>query len=138
MGTPLTLDKRLGDFLIHEESQEYCRESITLTNDESAAGSFEIGFPLLESGGTWTPARTAEHASVDGVLLENVDNLAAAGTKVVAVLRRGPAVINQNKLPAADYADAAFVAAELVARLAALSPPIIAKSEPTKTSTQTT
>lgn len=138
MATVLSTAPKLGDILIWELAPEYNRESITLTNDEASEIDLDYGHPLIESGGTWTPAVQGEENAVDGLLAEEVKALAASATKEVKILKRGPAVINIDKVPDNDVADAAFNKTTLQTRLEALSPPFVVRSEPTVVSTQTT
>lgn len=136
MATPLTSPVVLGDVVTHIESPQVCYESITLTNNTGAELNVYPGYPLNESGGVWDPTLATEEGSIDGLLAEKVEGLAAAGTRVVQILKRGPAVVNVDSLPATDVADDAFNEASIVTRLAALD--IIAREEPDVQETQDT
>lgn len=127
----------LGDLLIHEESALFCRTLGTIKNGEATAVTLVVGMPVIADSTNFELALAAEHASINGILLEGGDTIAATTTssKKYPVLVRGPAVLNSAKLPTADQADSAWSLANIKTRLLTLN--IITKDEPTKSSYQT-
>ncbi len=120
-----------GDFLMHEESNVVCRESKIITNSSGDTMVLAAGYPMDDN----VPLLHTAEAGCDGLLLEPVTILDGE-VREVAVLARGPAVINKNALPTEDYAGTGLTLATLVTALTALG--IICRAEPTVQSEQTT
>ena len=122
----------VGDFLLQEESAIRCRESVAITNPTAAAYTAPVGSPIKSDG---TIALATEEASVVGFTLEEVV-LAASGTSAskVGYIARD-ATINEAKIPDDDPAGTSYTMATILSTAAALG--IIARYEPTKSSTQT-
>lgn len=120
-----------GDFLIHEESGQVCRESKTVTNSTGALLTLPAGYPMDDN----VPVVQGGEAGCDGLLLET-QIFEIGEVRKVAVLARGPAVINKNALPLVDRSDDTFTLATLVTALTALG--IICRAEATIQGEQTT
>ncbi len=133
-----------GDLVKFETNQHYTRVSSVLTNAEVGALSAisdPIGYPVRYNSGDWELIVAGDEADADGVIVEGdpIEALDAAATTagLYAILARGPAVIDADQIASADSEAATFTVADIVAALEALNAPIICKSEPTKSSTQT-
>lgn len=123
--TPLTEGQSVHDWLIREYLDVYCREVVTFRNPTAGALSFTNGMVTEVSGGKHIPVAVAANAA--GVLMENVYNLAATTDITALVLKRGPALVNEDRLIING-----LVLATIMTALAALSPPILAYKEPIK------
>jgi len=152
-----TKDRVVGDLIKHEWNQIYTRDSRTLDND-SAGASTEvtdiIGYPVRLKSGTgsgtagvgtdYALCKAGEEASCVGLVVGGTEKsipamLAWDETKdEFALLVRGPAVISQDGLPAADWDAGSFDKDAISAALAAISVPIITAPMPAVKSTQTT
>jgi len=141
--TVKTKNKTLSDGVAYEANPAYTREEYTLRN--TTGSTVGVTNPMLMpvniTGGKAELAVAGGEAGIDGLLLtsEDIDEVATAndypGGKR-AFLVRGPAIIRKSMLPANDAEDAAFTIADIVTRLAALSPPILCHTEPAETTTQ--
>ena len=107
----------ISDFLVMELDARYNRLQITLTNQTGAAVDLAPG-EIIES----TAATAGQVTDVGNlghwVLMEKVDALAAAGTKVVSVLARGAAIINEDALTVQSAATLATVLTSLKGNMA--------------------
>jgi hypothetical protein len=122
------IGKVQSDVLVSEYDPAYCRESILLTNpDADNEITFPVGTAVTLAG---VPVLAAAHANTRGITLEAV-TLAGGGSALVPVLARGPATVNKAGLNATDYAGDPITIANIVTQLAALSPPVIVRNEPT-------
>lgn len=140
----LTKNSSASDLIRWEadDAGRFTRTSAVLTNDtgaDLAEDAMGIGYPLKEAAGVWTPALTGEEASIDGVLVDErvipaIANAAATESEY-AILRRGPAVVNEGELAVNDVEDAAFVAANFVSRLNALDIQVMQAPEESETGT---
>lgn len=91
----LTEGAYVHDILVSEWDARFNRDVVTLTNNTGATKTFPIGTLLLAAG---TPVAATGEANTALILLEEVKDLANAGTKKVAVLARTPAIVNQDRL----------------------------------------
>lgn len=150
-----TKGRVVGDLIKHEYDQRYTRVSRGLIND-SLTPSLEIanyiGYPvrLLAGTGTGTGYKTeyalckaGEESACVGLVVGGTEKTIPAMNRWVeseeyALLIRGPAVISQDGLAAADWAGSALNKDTISAALAALAVPIVTMPMPTKKSTQTT
>lgn len=125
--TTLTKVREIGELLIHEESVIYCRTSSLITNNLGGAVSVDwiLGLPLKFTT-VWELAAAADingvGTTLDGLLLDGPElltGLADAGVSNYAysILELGPAVVNQDRLPATDGVGAAITLADLEALL---------------------
>lgn len=138
--------KVTGDLIKYEANQMYTRVSSTVKNNEAtttAAIPDPIGYPVKLVAGVWTLCQDTQEASCDGLIAEGppIESLAAAAVSAnkYSILCRGPAVIDQNQIPAADSQGSAYTLATFVTRLETAIPvPIVCTPEPTKSSTQST
>lgn len=144
--TTLTERTRESDFLKHFYHPEYCFESATIKNNNSAdaaAGDILPGLPLLLNSTQWETVAAASVSGMDGFYIGDgnvpCEAIAASATSVkkYRILARGPAIVNLDALPA-DLDGAAFTVSTVLTAMAAFSPPIRQYREPTQTSTQTT
>lgn len=133
----------LGDLLKELFSEIYQVGSYKLVNPDATARDAQIilGQPVKASSSNMVFVKATDEASTVGLVLWNQP--VALGVSEITqdlypVLRRGPAVINSDCLPAADVAGTAFTVATIVTALAALSPPIVAITDHVETSEQTT
>lgn len=131
-----------GDLLVHIESQQYCLADGILRNKDAAAITLDnvLGFPLLvgTNGADYNLAEAGDEADVIALLVK-----APAGVKTEAigatsnsvhkyqVIKNAPAVINRDRIRAADAADADFDIDAIVTALEALG--FEFRSEPSKT-----
>jgi hypothetical protein len=148
VGGPLTSPRKLGDLVIWEAYQDYCRESGTIENSSAVAATLEatdpVGYPLKSDGsGGYAFAEAGDEANVIGLLLaqETIPVVASGGAartgNPYAILARGPAIVNEDQIVVADIIDgSAMTLATIKTALAALD--IVCRAEPTKSSTQTT
>jgi hypothetical protein len=145
-----------GDFIVHEHSQTYCRESAKIVNDSTTAGTVSDGLATKEdvtgqpvkklvadtSGDDWKFASADDVAAgdVDGFLVdgEPVSELIGDGITdwEYPILARGPAIINEGRVPATDVYGSVIDKTKYLEAALALN--ITSKPVPTKTSTQTT
>lgn len=98
-----------------------------------------MGQPVKASGANYIFVLGADIANAIGILYSQEKiTLAAAGVseRPYAILIRGPAQIDKDALPALDVVGVAIANAAFVTALAARD--IVAMTEPTKVSTQTT
>lgn len=120
-----TEPKRVHDLLLFEVDQRFCRESVTVANDTGAAATFVIGQTLELDTNHYD---VADGTAFNAILLENLDELAnGASVAKVAVLVRGPALVNASELV---FDSSATSASQLATMLAA---GIKTVSEPTNT-----
>jgi len=101
----LTETTKVHDVLLYETDQRYVRRQVTFRNDTGAEATFEIGTTLITSTGKRVPAPDND---ADAILLERVVALAnnTDAPKQVAVLVKGPAIVNQDALAFIAAADA--------------------------------
>jgi hypothetical protein len=136
----------LGDLLRAEWHRGYCCVSSKLVNCSSTAitGQLILGQPVKVSSSNHIFVKATDEANATGIVLDDrLLTLAGSGTtdEPYLVLKRGPALIDQDALPTKDMdagggtAGTAFTIATLVTAYAALSPPIIVQRalSPTKT-----
>lgn len=145
--TVLTERKTEGDLIRHEYRNDYCEVGAKVYNRSNAALTISdaMGYPVIADesvAGAYQFAHAGEEASVVGLMIytKSITALADNGYVMSRVLVRGPAAIDKVWLPTDDFSDSygTFDIAAIVAALAALSPPILAKGESPQTTTQTT
>jgi len=137
----------VSEFAFYEVDQRYTRESGTLENDATVAGTSPsiaatqelIGQPLRLVSAQWQFASTADvtAGNVDGFVVDSKQlpaAMAAAAITVLpyAILARGPALINEGRIPALDVYGDAITSSEYVTAAEALN--IQTKILPTATS----
>lgn len=123
--TPLTEGQYVHDWLIRQWEDSYCREVVTFRNPTAGALSFTNGMVTEIAAGKHIPVATAANAA--GILMENVRNLGATTDTTALILKRGPAVVDEDRLIING-----LVLADIMTALAALLPPIIGIKEPIK------
>lgn len=139
-----TINARVGDLLLHVESLEYCTKTCIIRNGAGSAVDFDsvLGLPLKAgaSGADYTLAVSGDEANVLALLLDGPLPLALNATSnsgsKYQVLKRAPAIINQDAIATADGAGALYVQATLRTALTALGFEL--RTEPTKSTTQST
>jgi hypothetical protein len=124
--TPLTITKTVDDWLIRQWEDAYCREIVTFRNATAGALSYTNGLVLEIATGKYVPVATAANAAA--ILLENLNSVAATSDVTTVVLKRGPALVNEDQLGIQG-----LTLATIMTALAALSPPILAYKQPIKT-----
>lgn len=140
-GNAVTNEMKPGEFLFSESNYIFCRDSGILKNATAQAGTNPdvdltaeevIGQPLrYVSDGLYRFATAAEVASaapsisqrwgfvISGEPTGALDNDDVTGTEY-AILVRGPAIINEDKIPANDVYGAAITASAYIALCKAL------------------
>jgi hypothetical protein len=87
---------RVSDVVQWETDPRYTRESVRFENDTGAAASFGVGHVLEDDT---THMQPADGTAFGAILLQDLGEVAnAAGVDNVAVLVRGPAIVNQDAL----------------------------------------
>jgi hypothetical protein len=123
--TALTEVNTPQDVIINEWDQRYTREVVTFRHTTGSNTSFQPGLICEISGGKHIPLATAANAA--SILLSYVYLLATATDLSVTVLKRGPALVNEDQLNANGQTLATAVTA-----LNGLSPPILTMKQPIK------
>lgn len=134
----LTTDGRqLGDLLMAEGDAVVTRASRLLTNDTEEEVTLPVGYPLdVDSETTCVLLVAAGIANCNALLLDAV-TLAVDQVAKVPLLVRGPAGINEDKLPTVDYLGAAINKANFKAAIVANIPVIsLLKESPTQASAE--
>jgi hypothetical protein len=120
---------RTAEWLVDEWDERYTRTYVTFRNATGATRDFPSGQTLKLSSGKY---HAADGVSAMAILMEPVYDLANNTDTTAAVLIRGPALVNVNRLTfelsSTDPDTDPDVTAQ-IASLAALSPPIIAVDE---------
>jgi hypothetical protein len=131
-----------GDFLLHKESNAYCLEGQAITSVGAIAAQNVIGQPVKLVTGNWTFVLALDEANAEGFVVQGppCPAVGAGGTTPAqyTIVARGPAVCNEDKIPATDTAGTAMTAATLITAGNGLNPAIVFKKEPAKTSEQLT
>lgn len=133
----------LGDLIRAEWHRGYCYVEAVVKNSGSSnlLGARLLGQPMKLISTVYNFVLTTDEANTTAVFAHDkpMPSIAAAATSVdrFLILKRGPALINQDALPVLDVNGATLVPATIATALAALSPPIIAQRELTPTKTQT-
>lgn len=136
--TNLRKGRVAGDVFKHIDNPIYVFASARMANpDEEAEKTFPVGTPGVftpDSGsaqGAFVPVLNAAIGTTNALLAEEVVLDADAETEQpVKVLIRGPATVDWNQMPTADYAGTNFTASTLKTRLAAMTPPVHLIYEP--------
>lgn len=113
------------DFLLFELEARYNRIAATLTNDSASPIDFQPGEILQFDTDHYEPTKLANLG--DAILISDVGELAAAASKEVAVLIRGPAIVNEDALTVQAAATFATVLTDLKSNL----PDVVFIKEPT-------
>lgn len=117
------------DILCYEAWADYTREVVTFRHAVGSTTSFEPGLVTEITSAKHGPVAVAANSA--GVLLQRITDLATATDLAnVLILKRGPAIVNEDQLNVNG-----LVLASCVAALAALTPPILTKKQPVKTTT---
>ena len=135
---------RVSDFLKTDPtSPPYVTDAGTIKNVLAAlaAGDIQPGMPLKKNGTQWETLAAANISDADGWYIdpqisEALANNATSEQKYT-ILIGGPAVVNVS-VALADPVGAAIAEADVIAALAAVSPPIRYVKEGSKQTTQTT
>lgn len=125
----LTDRVRIYDLVKDEYDTRITRNSGTIKNPSAttaAQGAIQVGYPVKLVGTQWTLLLSGDEANVGGLYLGDpatqpfmealIQN--AVSKLPQQILDRGPAVIDQSKIPLTDVAGAAFNIATLVTTLA--------------------
>lgn len=139
-----------GDLIIYELDQLFTRESASVQNDSTTGGTYGaitiddtelLGQPVKLTSGVWEFASAANvtAGTVNGIIVSGDEITALAADASTsgkyAILARGPAVINEGKIPALDVYEDAITAADYITAVEALD--IQTKPAPSTTETQT-
>jgi len=150
-----TLGKVPGELFFGEWDHRYTRESGTIENDGTTAGTSPditlgrgelIGIPLKKASGQWQFASAADLATpgstVFGFLISGQPITELAADEITgseyAILVQGPAFMNESEIPANDAYGDAIDAADYIAAARALPVPVKTLPSPETTVTQTT
>lgn len=136
--TTKTSTPKLGDFLKSEWDYRYCRREGTYTNGTGSDVTLNLGqpFSINESTGVLTAIDDGSESSAECFLVSNIDQVIADGESVdLAVLIRGPAIVNGDALPETAIDGGTFDNDALVTVLEGLSPPVVVLTEPSVSST---
>lgn len=129
---------QLGDLIIAEDAGPIVtRESRNCTNEGEDDVTLEIGAPFDITSDTEAEYLAAAGIANCNALLIARTLIPAGKTVKVPLLARGPAAVNQDKLPATDYAGATINAANFATAVAAF-PLVVLRREPPTQSEQTT
>lgn len=132
----------LGDLIRAEWQRGYNYVSAVVKNTGSSnvLGMNLLGQPLKVVSTVHNFVLTTDEANTTALFAHDkpMPSLAAAATSddLFLILKRGPAIIDQDALPVTDVNGATLVPATIATALAALSPPIIAVREHATTKTQ--
>jgi hypothetical protein len=140
-------NRRVDGELLHREfDPAYNRVSEKIKNTTGGVVALDrerfVGYPVKGAAGSRELALAADHASFTGLLLlSHHSSLSLAATtgespEEMAVLVRGPAVVNAAMLAQTDYAGSAINQSNFIARLAALN--IVVKPEGPQKEVQST
>lgn len=133
-----TQGNRMGDLIKFLDEAIYCIESYFLVNPAGEDFTFPVGTPCSVSGSNATPLAAAAQASVTALLLEATFIPSGETTPLkYSFVVRGPAVVDKDRLPTADYDAASYNHTTIATALAALDPPILSRTEPTIQGRQT-
>lgn len=143
ISTSVTKGKTLGDVFKWLMHPGFNLVSAKLVNPVAAAMTITspVGLPVKASGSNYVIVLATDEANAIGLLYHDKPitiGSSATSDLLYPFLIRGPALIDKDALPTADVAvsPGTYTNATLVTALAARN--IIAMSEPTKVSTQTT
>ncbi len=134
----------LGDLIRAEWHRGYNYVSAVVKNSGSSnlLGARLLGQPMKVISTVHNFVLTTDEANTTALFAHDkpMPSLAAAATSddLFLILKRGPALIDQDALPVLDVNAATLVPATIATALAALSPPIIAVREHATTKTQST
>lgn len=111
VGTAVTDKKTLGELLLKEWDERYCREAVDLP-----AGDYEIGDVILNETVSAGSSHGLSPTFSDVICLQNIV-IPDGETREVAVLARGPALVNMDAVTRANDSESD---ADLRTRLADL------------------
>lgn len=107
--TTLTEPRRLQDMMEYETDQRYTRRAATFRHSTGSPTSFPVGTPLVISTTKYVPA---SGDAVDAILIQPVHLLATATDLAnVAILKKGPAIVNKQEIDLVSGHETANVAA---------------------------
>lgn len=137
-----------GELVVHYESHEYCFTGAKVKNVKSATSGDDgyndeitdpVGLPLKDNAGTWELVEAGNENTIEGLIVAGptLEALApnASSTNTYLILKRAPAVINQDSISVNDPYGDAYTQADIRTALAALNFEL--RTNPTKTTTQT-
>lgn len=137
----------IDDTIRYELYDGYTRKAVVVHNrtGSTVTSADVIGMPLQKDSSVATDAMFLQAGAESyciGLCLHAgsfaVNTLANLGTFKTKMLVRGPAIVDQSWIKAADVLGASYTMATIVTALAGLNPPIIVNTELTPTVTQTT
>ena len=141
-----------GELIFGEWDHRYTRESGTIENDATTAGTSPhitlargalVGIPLKKVSGQWqfasaadlaTPSTTVFGFLISGQPITDLADTAITGSEY-AILAQGPAFMNEGEIPANDAYGDAIDAADYIAAAVALRIKTIPSPETTITQT---
>lgn len=139
-----------GELVVQVESAEYCFASgDTRVRNVKAATSGDDGYttevtdptglPVKLNSGVWELIEAGNEADTDGLIVRGptIEALAPNGYSAnkYLILKRAPAIINQDKIAATDPYGASYTQADI--RTPLVTANFELRTNPTKTSTQT-
>lgn len=145
--TALTNTKKAGDLVKWECDVRFTRKSGSFTNPAGSGGgtatitiSDPVGYPVqyTDSTETYVFLTAGNEANCNALVIDNGGEIVNedGDTTTIAILRRGPALINKDMIATLDYEGASF---DVDAIMLALNDEDIRElEEPTVTETQTT
>lgn len=139
----LAASAQLGDLVRSIFNPGYNYISSTIVSPAGAVATPNVrllGQPVKVSGGNHILVLAADIANATGIIADDgfFDLPVAAGTLTnVTVLKRGPAIVHADALPALDVNGGAINAANFQAALAGLPAPIVTQTAFAQTKTQT-
>ena len=109
----------LGDWLLHEADQNYCREEITIDESQTLVSGTLLGKLTAGEHVAYNGAGSAGEETAVGILITRQITTGAGASAKAVMLTRGPAVLKRAGLTGLDTAGEAD--------LAALANPIIVR-----------
>lgn len=139
MAAPLLSKSQLGDLVIAEDAGPIVtRESRLCENAGEDDVTLELGHPMDITSETEVDFLAAAGIANCNALLIDATIIPAGKTIKVPLLARGPAAVNEDKLPTVDYAGAAINKANFKAAIVANMPLVTLRKEPPTQETQET
>lgn len=146
MTVPVKTERaRVYDFVKRFDSKEYCFDAVTIKNTAGVAldaGAILPGTPLLYNTDHYELVAAGSVSGMDAFFADDQPSeelaIGATSTKKYQILKRGPAIVNLDQIPADLYTGAAFNLTTVADAIAAFNPPIEVFREPETSTTQTT